>query len=181
MTTKTRVLTLLLLLSLFILLYALLLQYTDVKKIVWLAGRNINMQKKIKPVRISYIIPPDVVVNASSSSSRSSNELLSTFEKVMSSPDLTLHPNHDAYIPLLIDVYNDRSIKCRGSHYDIIAKTRTRSYIELLLRGVKDYYDNDETSTAINTNSRNSLPVILVDSDSSGCDNLLNTPLFAVP
>ena len=110
MTTKTRML--ILILSLFILLYALLLHTADVKKIVWLAGRNINMQqKKIKPVRISYIIPPDVVVNASSS-----NELLATFEKVMSSPDLTLHPNHDAYIPLLIDVYNDRSIKCRGSH-----------------------------------------------------------------
>lgn len=106
-----------------------------------------NSARRVKPVLVSYAPPNNVT-----------NKLLATFEKVISSADLILPPGYDAYVPLIIQ---NGKIFCRGSHKDIISNARIRSYIEML-EGLElnDFRTKDETI---------GFPVILIESDSSGC------------
>ena len=93
--------------------------------IIQLNDRNTNIN--IMPsFRISYTPPQNAT----------KNQLLTTFEKVMSSPGEPgfvpwLWDEHETGIALLIE---NGKIMCRRNHYEAITKSRTRSYIQMLNR-----------------------------------------------
>ena len=112
--------------------------------IIQLNDRNTNIN--ITPsFRISYTPPQNAT----------KNQLMTTFEKVMSSPG-----EPGGVLALLIE---NGKIMCRGSHYEAISKSRTRWYIQILNRAEQQMHrqliDNG------------SLPVMLVGGDASGCIN----------
>ena len=98
---------------------------------------------------VSYIPPSNVT-----------NELLATFEKVISSTNLLLPPGFEAYVPIILE---NTTILCRNSHKGIISNSRIHSFIEMLQGGMKS------SDILANSDGTTSLPIILIESDSSGC------------
>ena len=99
------------------------------------------------------------------------NELLSTFEKVMSNATLTLGPGYDSYVPFLLE---DGRVLCRSSHMEIISERRVRSFLEMVTLGTQlksnidddaiFSYDAEEGGTRMG-----GLPVLAIERDGSGC------------
>lgn len=98
---------------------------------------------------VSYIPPSNVT-----------NELLAIFEKVISSANLLLSPGFEAYVPIILE---NRTILCRNSHKGTISNARIHSFIETMHVGMKS------SDILANSDGTTSLPIILIESDSSGC------------
>lgn len=102
-------------------------------------------------ISLSYVPPTNVT-----------NPLLAAFEKIMSSPDLSLPHDFSAYVPLILE---DGKILCRGSHKDVITKARIRAFVEMLNKGFESSED------LFHIEKSQSLPILLIESDNSGCYN----------
>jgi hypothetical protein len=112
-------------------------------------------------VPLSYVPPSNVT-----------NPFLATFEKVMSSTDLILPGGFSAYVPLILE---DRKLLCRGSHKDVLSKARSRAYIEMLNKGL------DSSEDLIDKDDSRSVPIILIESDESGCHNHIHLDQVPFP
>jgi hypothetical protein len=110
---------------------------------------NINARKH--RFMSSYIPPSNVT-----------NELLATFENVISSANLSLPPGFEAYVPIILE---NRKILCRNSHKDIISNARIYSFIEMVNAGM----DMESSDKIANKYETQSLPIIMIESDASGC------------
>ncbi|KAL3807429.1 hypothetical protein ACHAXA_003958 [Cyclostephanos tholiformis] len=106
---------------------------------------------KTRTVSVSYRPPSNV-----------SNELLATFENVMSSANLSLPPGFEAYVPIILENGN---ILCRNSHKGNILNARIHSFIELLKAGM----EMESNDAVANNDVTQSIPIILIESDASGC------------
>jgi hypothetical protein len=113
-------------------------------------SRISNTRTTTLAISVSYKPPSNVT-----------NPLLATFEKVMSSPNLLL----DGFSSYVVLILEDKKILCRGSHKDVISKARIRAYVEMLKKGF------DSSEEIVNIHKRQSVPIILIESDNSGCDN----------
>ena len=105
----------------------------------------------ITPSNVSYLPHSNVT-----------NELLATFENVISSANLSLPPDFEAYVPIILE---NRKILCRKSHKGIISNARIYSFIEMLNAGM----DMESSDIIANKYETQSLPIILIESDASGC------------
>jgi len=79
---------------------------------------------------VSYITPSNVSYLPHSNVT---NEFLATFENVISSANLSLPPDFEAFVPIILE---NRKILCRKSHKGIISNARIYSFIEMLNAGM---------------------------------------------
>ena len=121
---------------------------------------NINARKhQFRSDSVSYITPSNVSYLPHSNVT---NEFLATFENVISSANLSLPPSFEAYVPIILE---NRKILCRKSHKGIISNARIYSFIEMLNAAM----DTESSDIIANKYEAQSLPIILIESDASGC------------
>jgi hypothetical protein len=128
--------------------------------VVVISNIGLNARKhRFKSDSTSYTPPSNVT-----------NKLLATFENVISSVNLSLPPGFEAYVPIILE---NRKILCRNSHKGIISNARTHSFIEMLNGGIK----TESSDKIANKYETQSLPIILIESDASGCLHRHSPPL----
>ncbi|KAL7525344.1 hypothetical protein ACHAXR_000961 [Thalassiosira sp. AJA248-18] len=107
----------------------------------------------VEPIRVSYTPPSNVT-----------NKFLNKFENLLSAAELHLPPGFAGYdysIPLILD---NGKILCRNSHKSAIMRSRVRSYIQMLNRGLER-----DNAYSTNDSSTTSLPIILLPGDCNRC------------
>ncbi|KAL7487633.1 hypothetical protein ACHAW6_013206 [Cyclotella cf. meneghiniana] len=120
------------------------------------------------PIFTNYTPPGDTI-----------NKLLTTYEKVMSSAELTLSPGYDSFVALMLD--RDK-ILCRRSHMAKLTQSRASAYVQMLRRGlqISTYHFKNQT-TLQNEPLSDTLPIILIESDSNGCNILKLSDIVGFP
>lgn len=151
-----------------------------------IVGRNDAGARRKPKFSVSYIPPPPTTT---------SNAFLTAYEKVMSKANLSPPRPYEAYIiPLLLE---NNTLYCRYSHKDVIMKARVHSYMTMLNEGMIRSNESGDTfvgrmkqrmknvliTNIFHNNNNNNkdatttaslllnkrLPIILIESDTSGC------------
>ena len=110
------------------------------------------------------------------------NELLKTFERVMSNATLHISGSYDSYVPFILN--DDGRALCRRSHLDVISKTRVNSFLEMISLGMQLRSNGNDDAifsynipTTLDVNNDHDdrrrrwagLPIISLEGDGSGC------------